>query len=260
MFILYIFYLQYSIVNSFFVYKKILNNIESLENDPNKEYCSSNKNRHSQLMPNDYDELCPSVLKYLNDIAAYDNNIIDSACKYLYCWIYFESSVRGKNADYIFAIYRAFLSISNEYHDDKFKEYMNKIDENTLKKLNDLYNMHINLDNIKGKEGKCTENKCNCAKTCSEKYMSYKNTCNQTDETNFCDEIEKVRNKYNNLINSVGQCDEAEKSLPSFKAFDTMFNVLVPLILGLVLFFTLFILYKVNNHIIYYYTYFIINT
>ncbi|KMZ94363.1 hypothetical protein PVMG_05415 [Plasmodium vivax Mauritania I] len=107
--------------------------------------------------------------------------------------------------------------------------------------------MHINLDNIKGKEGKCTENKCNCAKTCSEKYMSYKNTCNQTDETNFCDEIEKVRNKYNNLINSVGQCDEAEKSLPSFKAFDTMFNVLVPLILGLVLFFTLFILYKFTS-------------
>ncbi|CAG9474543.1 unnamed protein product [Plasmodium vivax] len=60
----------------------------------------------------------------------------------------------------------------------------------------------------------------------------------------FCNELEKFKNKYDKNMLSLSTCTDAPKSLPSTKEFDVSLIIITPISLIVLISFALFILYK----------------
>ncbi|KNA01584.1 hypothetical protein PVNG_06046 [Plasmodium vivax North Korean] len=209
-------------------------------------FCSSVKKEITQHENTEYDKFCPKIMGYLTDVKAnYEDHLIDKGCIYLYYWLYYVYFKNQQTSDEAFNLYIFLLDKYSQLNEEICKKYQKKIKEDILKKLKDLDDMNENLNSIINNNAP-NDNFCKCAKECAETYMKHKITCTDYKEINFCNELENIRKQYNSLANKIANCD-AEKWLPSFNGNNPIVTVIYPLAAILLMSFTLFILYKVNN-------------
>ncbi|VUZ99633.1 PIR protein [Plasmodium vivax] len=233
----------YKIVRSFTQYKEYIENFHNSQDDTLTHICASPSTPFLQYSKDEDFNICPVAMRYLDYVKKlHHDHLIDKACKFFYYWLYNIYFDEKKSSEDTFKLYSALLDIANPYYDDIYENHKIKINENILKKLKDLDDMHENLNSIKNKKAK-DDNFCKCANDCANIYMTYQETCSESKEINFCHELEIIRGRYKNLVNTIENCN-AKKWLPSYIGFNPVISVLIPLVGILLISFSLFILYK----------------
>ncbi|GAW84698.1 variable surface protein, partial [Plasmodium gonderi] len=200
-----------------------------------------------------FDEECPKFFSYLNKIDAISfskPNLKWAACIYMYYWIFHEllkGNEKGSNSK---ILYENFIKAFNEMDIEKFNNFIRiVITENELEYLKNIYDMNKELDDIVNTTKKSCIDKCNSAKKCSHLYMQHKNSCTHNNNKDFCNALEKIRDRYNTQMKSMSCGDDTPKWLPSFQQFNSIIVIITTIVIIVVIFISIIILYKVSYDI-----------
>ncbi|GAB69482.1 hypothetical protein PCYB_002310 [Plasmodium cynomolgi strain B] len=233
-------------------YEKHKNEIEiNSESSTYVSECREFKSQYGSYNIFNDDITCKKVMIYLNFIGSYGlkSTYNDSRCKYLYYWIYEDLLKKNNNYDEAFKFYTIFLTayFDNEGDDPhickKYKEESEKIVLEKSAKLIELYETFNNNGE---------RFNCDCAKKCSELYTKYVKEFNNDSDYDFCIELENFKHKYEEKVKSIESSCDAEKILPSVIKHDKLAieqglgNIITTIIILTILFFLLFVLYKVK--------------
>ncbi|CAI7718351.1 Plasmodium vivax Vir protein, putative [Plasmodium vivax] len=235
------------LVRLFSEYKKEIEKYKDvIEEDMWVGICDDRKEDYSSYINNVNDNICLPTMRYLNYSNTLDeDNTIESRCKYLFYWLYYEYFQGNEDTQKTYMLHNAFLDISRDKNKAIEEKYKKKINEDVLKKFKAPDDMYGNLNKIEEKSSVLQDTDiCRCAIACANEYMNYKNICSTHNDDNFCDVIENIRERYNTLIKNVNNCEDAKETLPSFKNADPILSILIHVVTALVILFVLLILYK----------------
>ncbi|CAI7722573.1 hypothetical protein PVPAM_130007600 [Plasmodium vivax] len=190
----------------------------------------------------EYIEHCKTAVHYINVLEKNFESNTEGGCKFIIFWAY--SAVLNKNQPELDM--SRFYEKLIEVNDDFFKNgtcinYIENLDDNTFQKLKTLGDLYENFEKFK-KENRYTGNKCTCASKCVDIYMRQFKNCEEENNTPFCEELEKFREKYNNIMKNETNC-EVRKILPSTRKPDIKV-ILFPVVTLMVTSFMLYFLFK----------------
>ncbi|GAW84421.1 variable surface protein [Plasmodium gonderi] len=141
---------DYSFINKFHIYEKIMENIEIREDDPSNAKCKELYNVDSDNVKSIIIKKCPQAISYLKTINDKEKSEREIACNYFYYWIYHDILQEKKIinsyklAIYLITVYRYLYRNKNIY-----EIYTSKFSNNDdLEKLNIIYDMYKNHDII----------------------------------------------------------------------------------------------------------------
>ncbi|GAW84020.1 variable surface protein [Plasmodium gonderi] len=108
------------------------------------------------------DKMCHQSMSYLNDIHIKDKHNVtwESACKYMYYWIY-NYLLNNQYTENITKIYNGFINTYKSiFQVDIYVNYEEtSITEEELNKLTAIYNIYTYLNKVQGNDGSYTDNK-----------------------------------------------------------------------------------------------------
>ncbi|KMZ89362.1 hypothetical protein PVBG_06282 [Plasmodium vivax Brazil I] len=131
--------------------------------------------------------------------------------------------------------------------------YNSYIEDDKIKTLKLIYNLYYKFDKLKHYE-KCQSTNCKCAQECVNLYTQVLNDCNRDVNADYCNELDKFRQKYHAHMNNNNRCDKKYKYLPS-PIKSNIAVISVPIVITLTAF-ILFLLYKVYNNLILMFVYY----
>ncbi|GAW84447.1 variable surface protein [Plasmodium gonderi] len=194
--------------------------------------------------------ICKKVLDYIETIQTdHRQNFIESRCIYFYYWLY---DMYGENKD-IKDIKFVYQFMVKQFNNDYGVQCMNyehiTITNNEMLNLKVLYDMYAKLNCI-SKKTELSDNECECAQICADKYMEHKQTCKYNTLPYFCNTLEEFKNKYNKQMSSSKCNNGSPKTLPSLQSNNVITLTVIPVVVTLAISSFLFILYKVNYYFI----------
>ncbi|KMZ76913.1 hypothetical protein PVIIG_06507 [Plasmodium vivax India VII] len=244
-----IFFLSYNFVSWFPKLKSEFNHFIQSERSGRDIYCTEIKNHFTQNVET-YVQTCKDVYTYLKDLEKHDGNVdyVTKRCKYLNYWLYEKIENKDQETYNTLSLYQKFIHMDDEIDliDKKVcNNYIEVISEDTYNELKELYGLFDELNNLQKNSHPQILQICENATKCYTKYMSYKDTCHGNKKKNLRNELERFRREYNSFIQNKASCNPQLKTLPSFQ--ETNVDVLIiPIVIVLVICFTLIIMYKVN--------------
>ncbi|SBS89184.1 PIR Superfamily Protein [Plasmodium ovale curtisi] len=195
---------------------------------------------------NSEDKICETVMLFLSDLKKEDDAIYrDSACKYIYYWLYNYALEKKETIENTLVIYKELFSRYNQYHDHEntFDNYINDMNKHTSDKLLKLTDMYNKLDDFyERKILPVTNDKCYSG--VNELYAQYLDECRVGYDDDFCDELKIFRKKHNFIIQRVQLCQDEKYLLPPVVRINRVGITIIPLTLLSVTSFILPILYK----------------
>ncbi|GAW84390.1 variable surface protein [Plasmodium gonderi] len=141
---------------------------------------------------------CFKAISFLNDIRTRQGTLFEETyCKYLYYWIYHEHKKNGNDA------------YTQDFYDNIIKEADSTIyticnnysieAKDEMGKLKDAYDMHTILKDIEFHVPHCNNKRCECTTKCSNIYMKYLDECVRNNDSDFCNFLKIIRNKFYSL-------------------------------------------------------------
>ncbi|KMZ89710.1 hypothetical protein PVMG_04540 [Plasmodium vivax Mauritania I] len=191
-----------------------------------------------------FDKLCRKSMKYLNDLESTHPSPLEKTQGCIYFYYYLPENMFNEDVYHNkkLGIYKDFL---REYayitSSDIWQYYEKNISDNILLKIKDLFDLYRNFDEFKN------GNKCIYANKCVEIYNRLIVECYKRINGDFCNEMEKFKEKYNDYMSTNDVCNSVQKSLPSAKNFFIIFFIIIPLVILSVISLIIFIIYKVNK-------------
>ncbi|SBT00255.1 PIR Superfamily Protein [Plasmodium ovale curtisi] len=190
-------------------------------------------------------DLCYNVAKYLNRLHNTKSNT--------------DTHERCAHLNYILNSDESYYNITNYSKSDLINAYselitnfndvcystIELIDELTLKKLKDIYDMHESFGKVKSKEISCIDDCCTNAKKCASIYDNYIKNCYEDSIDYICDDLGKFKYEYETHMKSVKTvCTDTLKILTPPKKNNSSVTILIPCIVILIIPCFLFIFYK----------------
>ncbi|GAW84063.1 variable surface protein [Plasmodium gonderi] len=201
-----------------------------------------------------FKEKCPQTFSYLNEIQTIkhnNSNLYEAHCVYLYYFLYYSYKEKGKNGTEIKNPFNELIRVNNEHQDAQCTNFRGiTISDDEILKLKDIHDMYTELNKINNITDECN-NICHCAKKCAQTYEKYVETCNYNNIPYFCTELLNIKKQYDaKMINKV--CEPGiPRTLRSFKSYNIITLILIPICITLAISSFLFFLYKVNNYVTY---------
>ncbi|SCA83432.1 hypothetical protein PVT01_000012500 [Plasmodium vivax] len=168
---------------------------------------------------NEYIEHCKTAVHYINVLEKNFESNTEGGCKFIIFWAY--SAVLKKNQPELdmSTFYQKLIEVNADiFKKETCINYIEDLDENKFQKLKILSDLYDNFENFK-KGNSCSGGKCNCASQCVNIYMEEFKNCEKQNNTSFCEELEKFREKYNDFMQNETNC-EVQKILPSTRKAD----------------------------------------
>ncbi|GAW84098.1 variable surface protein [Plasmodium gonderi] len=237
---------KYNIYKKVHLFDQEKTRIEQFTHDNTEsKYCVSKNIKHDSIEENYYKNNCPKAVSYLDN---WETDIpitgLDTYCIYLYYWIYVEGFKKSYN-NYIKTIYDEFLKAYENLDTKICNDYKEIITDDILGKLHDLYEMNCKLNN---RNNECfNADRCESAKECSSIYMKYEEECELNNHTDFCKELEELRNRYNEKMETLSCPNFEYQILPSFQTYNIKVFILMPFVMILIISIFLTILYKFTS-------------
>ncbi|SBT74495.1 PIR protein [Plasmodium ovale] len=236
----------YTFPRSFPSYKDKLDSIDILNDASTSSYCNLDNKDKLVVDDNSLPKNCAKVLQYLSHLKGYDNpSYIAPGCIYLYYWIYYDVLGDNKSCNNTFKLFEKFKTAFDEIEPDAIvcDGNIENISDESFQKLKHLYDLYDNLKKFKEKSSYTTGTFCDHAKSCFPIYKKSLEDCHSDTSWNFCYELEKFREEYNETIQREPSCIGQLELLPSTKKYDIVV-ILIPFVIVLIITFILFILYK----------------
>ncbi|KMZ83228.1 hypothetical protein PVBG_05198 [Plasmodium vivax Brazil I] len=192
------------------------------------------------ISENYFDNLCKKTMKYLNDLESNHTSFLEriQGCIYFYYNLSEDMLKEDVYHNKKLSIYKDFLREYASTADSNIWKYYEKdISDDILLKIKDLFDLYRNFDEFKN------GNKCIYANKCVEIYNRLIVECYKRINGDFCNEMEKFKEKYNDYMSTNDVCNSVQKSLPSAKNF----FIIIPFVILSVISFIIFIFYKVNK-------------
>ncbi|SBT74195.1 Plasmodium vivax Vir protein, putative [Plasmodium ovale] len=230
----------YSFVGSYDVYKSELHKVT----DDHVFSVSECENISTKYLEGDKNK-CMQIVQYLIYLDSYSEKYISEGCKYLDYWLYDESHQKHKHKKVTLKFYE---SLNDSYGDSIFRQNICDgsiidINERIFENIEKLIELYEKFNKFKNNEAPLTGEGCINAKDCVSSYTLQAKKCRETDDNDFCTELEKFRNIYNTRMKNVTSCADLLTFLPSAKNTNLVI-ILIPIIVILVIPFISFILYK----------------
>ncbi|SBT73377.1 Plasmodium vivax Vir protein/Plasmodium variant antigen protein Cir/Yir/Bir, putative [Plasmodium ovale] len=235
----------YNVVGSFSVYKNILDILETDDSLAIIDECTE-FNSNQYLKPDsDNINTCQIAVKYLTKLKENgQHSYKDKGCKYFYKWIYGKVKDSDNAIEHTLKICNELFIKYNENEDfDIFQEYRNNMSKEFLEKLVKLFNLHDDFDKFKNNSTPQDDN-CNYAKKFVRLYEKNVKECHVYSDSDFCNELENIKEDYENIIKTKTCPHDIPKILPSTRGIDHAILILIPFFIILITSFILFISYK----------------
>ncbi|SBT52029.1 PIR Superfamily Protein [Plasmodium ovale wallikeri] len=229
------------------LFQKYLDNFNevisgSVTNDAYTQYCD---NFYRTKFGNNENFLssCKKVAKYLNHLNKGELTAERfNRCKHLNYLLNSNeeyNTIPNYNTSHLIDAYEELTKKINHacfYH-------IKKINEDTLRKLKDINNMHEYFNKIKDNSTSCSTECCSHASSCTKIYDSYITNCSVASTDHLCNELVNFKSEYDNIMQSI-ECQGVSKILTPPKEQYSSVTLLIPLIIILVISVFSFIFYK----------------
>ncbi|SCA60175.1 Plasmodium vivax Vir protein, putative [Plasmodium vivax] len=167
----------------------------------------------------EYVDHCKKAVQYINLLEKKFPSNKEGGCKFIIFWAY-SVVLEKKHPKLDMSTFYKELKVV--YHDlfknETCNNYIEDLDENKFQKLKTLGDLYENFEKFKTgnsyRGGKCTY-----ASNCVNIYMEQFKNCEEENNTPFCEELEKFREKYNDFMKNKTNC-EVRKILPSTRKPD----------------------------------------
>ncbi|KMZ89695.1 hypothetical protein PVMG_04525 [Plasmodium vivax Mauritania I] len=234
---------NYDISDSFTNYKTLFDNSNENEITLFDESCGKIKAKFS-MQGNFFDKLCKKSMKYLNNLESTHPSPLEKTQGCIYFYYYLPENMFNEDVYHNkkLSIYKDFLREYAYITSSNIWQYYEKnISDDILLKIKDLFDLYSNFDEFK------KDYKCDCGNKCVYIYNSLIVECYKGINGDFCQEMEKFKEKYNHYRSTNEGCDSVQKSLPSAKTFFIIFFIIIPLVILSIISSIIFIIYKVNK-------------
>ncbi|GAW84549.1 variable surface protein [Plasmodium gonderi] len=246
----------YTLVDEFHECNKIIEKYKNF--DPNNQHvskCMEIETNYSGPKVIPFMKMCYQAISYLIEVKIRRDKISNEAYyKYLYYWIYYENKKFGDKT-YTKQIYYSILKKFHESIQTTFIKSEEVITDSILEKLQYVYDMNSILYDIKWDVTYCNKDRCACAKKCADIYMSQIDECKFNSESDFCNALKTIRDKfillnlpYNceiNLPEILSHSEFQKKVIHSPKTYNIRIAFLTTVILTLLTTIILYIFYRV---------------
>ncbi|CAI7721796.1 Plasmodium vivax Vir protein, putative [Plasmodium vivax] len=234
----------YNAASLFSEYEPILKSY-SIENvSTTDHWCNGAVKIFAQFEDSNTKNFCAISTKYLEQIKQKkDDNYISNGCKYLYYKIYNKKHDDPEYSDITYQFYNNLLEKYASEETSTFKDNIEKINADIFGKLENLEKLYENFNKFKNSEG-CNIGSCGCAEKCVKLYETYLSECSINYNTPFCVELHKFAEKFNEYLRAKDECNQEENFLPLFINYNYGFVITITSVSLIVIFFSLFILFK----------------
>ncbi|SBT58379.1 PIR Superfamily Protein [Plasmodium ovale wallikeri] len=190
-------------------------------------------------------ERCQNILKYVNHLSNQENDAEkNKLCAHLNYLLNCDASSNIIPVDYKSNFIDAYLRFLPNYKNVCYLS-IEPIEEHVFQKLKDIHNMYKLLKEVKSKGTACTGDCCANAKQCADTYESYIHNCYIGSTDNFCVELGKIKDDYEESIKKVKvTCTDAREMLTPPMQNNSGVSILIPCTILLVIPCFLFILYN----------------
>ncbi|SCA60875.1 VIR protein [Plasmodium vivax] len=234
----------YDAVSTFSKYEPILEGYFTGSDPHINEWCNSNAESFAKYGVNGKKIICEISIKYLERIKqSQDNHYISNGCKYLYYKIYDKKNDDPEYSDITFKFYNNLLEKYASKETRTFKDSIEKINNDIFCKLENLEKLYDYFDKYKNSKD-CNRGSCGCAEKCVELYNTYLSECYINYYSEFCAELHKFAEKFNEYLREKIECNEKVKALPLFNKYSSGVVITITSVALIVIFFSLFILFK----------------
>ncbi|GAW83926.1 variable surface protein [Plasmodium gonderi] len=177
--------------------KKIMENERHHIDSVTTGNCSSFSEDKYKRFKNCVQKICKEVEYYQQIVVRnYRDELSEYPCIFLYYRLYFYNPDTKKYVSEVKSLYQKLiedLDLTN--CTAGVKSYYSTITDDEMLKLKDLHDMYTYLNN----SGSDNDDECNDVNKCAQLYFQYKNSCESSSYSDFCNELKNVRDKYNEI-------------------------------------------------------------
>ncbi|SBT52328.1 PIR Superfamily Protein [Plasmodium ovale wallikeri] len=216
-----LFFYKYTFVSSLDEYNDKLVNIDVTEGLFGESKCINFGKEYFK----DVDKTCEQIFKYLNNLKARTHKSYRiEGCKYLNYRIYKEDILKENVFFNALSFYKYLIVEDEDYiEEDVCDGYIESISKDVVEKADKLIDLHNEIKQFVQSKLSVINDRCNYAKKCFELYVNLKDTFCITGLNTFCNELVKLKEKYDKEMQLL-TCSDAPKTLPSIQNYDLTFN------------------------------------
>ncbi|KMZ77375.1 hypothetical protein PVIIG_05770 [Plasmodium vivax India VII] len=198
----------YNAASLFSEYEPILSSFPIENPSPYDTWCDNAVKIFAKAGDTSKKNICITSIKYLERIKVKeDKDYISNGCKYLYYRIYNQKENDPKYSDITFKFYNNLLEKYASKETRTFKDSIEKINNDIFCKLENLEKLYDYFDKYKNSND-CYRGSCGCAEKCVELYNTYLSECYINYYSEFCAELHKFAEKFNEYLREKIECNE----------------------------------------------------
>ncbi|GAW84394.1 variable surface protein [Plasmodium gonderi] len=155
-----------------------------------------------------------------------------------YYWIYHELK-KNDNSNYTQDFYDKIIQEADLSIYTICNNYFTYTD-NEMERLKDAYDMHTILNDIEIDAPHCNSNRCECTTKCSKIYMNYWDECVRNNDSDFCNYLKIIRNKFyslklpyyceNNIPEILSYSEIQQRSLGQIQKHNNKKNIIITIL------------------------------